>query len=34
MASDTRIDNEGAQRAHAALRFEVTDRCVNFRKTL
>jgi aminoglycoside 6'-N-acetyltransferase I len=34
MGSDTLIDNQGSQRAHAALGFEVVDRCVNFRKTL
>lgn len=34
MASDTWIDNEGAQRAHEALGFEVVDRCVNYRKAL
>jgi aminoglycoside 6'-N-acetyltransferase I len=34
MASDTWIDNEGSQRAHEALGFEVVDRCVNFRKAL
>jgi aminoglycoside 6'-N-acetyltransferase I len=34
MGSDSLIDNEGSQRAHAALGFEVVDRCVNFRKTL
>jgi aminoglycoside 6'-N-acetyltransferase I len=34
MASDTWLDNEGSQRAHAALGFEVVDRCVHFRKPL
>jgi aminoglycoside 6'-N-acetyltransferase I len=34
MASDTWIDSEGSQRAHAALGFEVVDRCVHFRKSL
>jgi aminoglycoside 6'-N-acetyltransferase I len=34
MASDTWIDNEGSQRAHQALGYEVVDRCVTFRKTL
>jgi aminoglycoside 6'-N-acetyltransferase I len=34
MASDTWLDNEGAQRAHEALGFEVVDRCVNYRKRL
>lgn len=34
MASDTWIDNEGSQRAHEALGFEVVDRCVNYRKAL
>jgi aminoglycoside 6'-N-acetyltransferase I len=34
MASDTWLDNEGSQRAHRALGFEVVDRCVNFRKTI
>jgi aminoglycoside 6'-N-acetyltransferase I len=34
MASDTWIDNEGSQRAHEALGFEVVDRCVTFRKRL
>jgi aminoglycoside 6'-N-acetyltransferase I len=34
MASDTWIDNEGSQRAHEALGFEVVDRCVHFRKVL
>lgn len=34
MASDTWIDNEGSQRAHEALGFEVVDRCVHFRKKL
>ena len=34
MASDTWIDNEVSQRAHAALGYEVVDRCVHFRKKL
>ena len=34
MASDTWIDHEESQRAHAALGFEVVDRCVHFRKQL
>ena len=34
LASDTWIDSEPSQRAHEALRFEVVDRCVHFRKPL
>jgi aminoglycoside 6'-N-acetyltransferase I len=34
LASDTWIDHEASQRAHAALGFEVVDRCVHFRKSL
>lgn len=34
MASDALIENEGSQRAHEALGFEVVDRCVHFRKKL
>jgi aminoglycoside 6'-N-acetyltransferase I len=34
MASDTWIDNEGSQRAHQALGYEVVDRCVHYRKRL
>lgn len=34
IASDTWIDNEVSQRAHAALGYEVVDRCVHYRKTL
>jgi len=34
IASDTWIDSQGSQRAHAALGFEVVDRCVNYRKKL
>jgi aminoglycoside 6'-N-acetyltransferase I len=34
MASDALIDNEGSLSAHAALGFEVVDRCVHFRKEL
>jgi aminoglycoside 6'-N-acetyltransferase I len=34
MASDVLLDNDGSQRAHQALGFEVVDRCVTFRKRL
>jgi aminoglycoside 6'-N-acetyltransferase I len=34
MASDALIDNQESQRAHAALGFEIVDRCVHFRKAL
>jgi aminoglycoside 6'-N-acetyltransferase I len=34
IASDATIDNERSQRAHAALGYEVVDRCVHFRKRL
>jgi aminoglycoside 6'-N-acetyltransferase I len=34
MASDAVIDNALSQRAHAALGFEVVDRCVHYRKKL
>ena len=34
MGSDAVIDNEVSQRAHAALGYEVVDRCVHFRKKL
>lgn len=34
MASDTWIDNEGSQKAHEALGYDVVDRCVLFRKSL
>lgn len=34
MASDTWIDNEGSQRAHEALGFELVDRVVTYRKPL
>ncbi len=34
IASDTWTDNDGSVRAHAALGFEVVDRCVHFRKSL
>jgi aminoglycoside 6'-N-acetyltransferase I len=34
MASDTWIDNEGSQRAHEALGYEVVDHCVHYRKRL
>lgn len=34
MASDTWQDNEGSQRAHESLGYEVVDRVVTFRKSL
>jgi aminoglycoside 6'-N-acetyltransferase I len=34
IASDVLIDNDGSQQAHAALGYEVVDRCVHYRKTL
>jgi aminoglycoside 6'-N-acetyltransferase I len=34
MASDALINNDRSQRAHAALGFEVVDRCMHFRKAL
>jgi aminoglycoside 6'-N-acetyltransferase I len=34
MASDALIDNDASLKAHAALGFEVVDRCVHFRKTI
>jgi len=34
MASDALIDNDSSQRAHAALGYEVVDRCVHYRKKL
>jgi aminoglycoside 6'-N-acetyltransferase I len=34
MASDTWLDAEVSQRAHAALGFEEVDRCVDFRKPI
>ena len=34
MGSDALIDNVQSQRAHAALGYEVVDRCVNYRKSL
>jgi aminoglycoside 6'-N-acetyltransferase I len=34
LASDTEIQNQISQHAHAALGFEVVDRCVNFRKKI
>jgi aminoglycoside 6'-N-acetyltransferase I len=34
LASDTWIDNEGSQHAHAALGFEVVDRCVHYKKPI
>ena len=34
MASDTCIDNVESQQAHEALGYELTDRCVNYRKRL
>jgi aminoglycoside 6'-N-acetyltransferase I len=34
MASDALAENELSQHAHAALGYEVVDRCVHYRKTL
>jgi aminoglycoside 6'-N-acetyltransferase I len=34
MASDTWIDHDLSQRAHEAVRYEVVDRCVHYRKAL
>jgi aminoglycoside 6'-N-acetyltransferase I len=34
MASDTWIDERNSLEAHEALRFEVVDRCIHFRKSL
>lgn len=34
MASDTWIDHTLSQRVHEALKFEVVDRCVHYRKAL
>ena len=34
IGSDTLIENEVSQAAHAALGYAVVDRCVNYRKTL
>lgn len=34
MASDTWVDHPVSQRVHEALRFEVVDRCVHYRKPL
>lgn len=34
MASDVLIDNDGSQKAHEALGYEVVDRCVHYRKNL
>ena len=34
MGSDALIENEASQRAHAALGYEVVDRCVHLRKKL
>jgi len=34
MASDALTDNVGSQNAHAAMGFEVVDRCVHYRKPL
>jgi aminoglycoside 6'-N-acetyltransferase I len=34
MASDTWADHRSSERAHLALGYQVTDRCVNFRKAL
>ena len=33
MASDALIDNSESEKAHAALGFEIVDRCVHFRKS-
>jgi len=34
MASDTWIDQDLSQRVHEALKFEIVDRCVHYRKRL
>jgi aminoglycoside 6'-N-acetyltransferase I len=34
MASDTWVDNDGSQRVHDELGFELVDRCVHYRKAL
>ena len=34
MASDTWIDNALSRHVHEALKFEVADRCVHYRKAL
>jgi aminoglycoside 6'-N-acetyltransferase I len=34
MGSDALIENDVSQRAHAALGYEVVDRCVHYRKRL
>jgi aminoglycoside 6'-N-acetyltransferase I len=34
IASDTWIDHTLSQRVHEALKFEVVDRCVHYRKQL
>lgn len=34
IGSDALIDNITSQRAHAALGYEIVDRCVNYRKDL
>ena len=34
MGSDTWIDHQESQLAHAALGYEVVDRCVHFRKRI
>jgi len=34
MASDTWIDHDLSQRVHEALKFEIVDRCVHYRKRL
>ena len=34
MASDVLIDNDGSQKAHEAMGYEVVDRCVHYRKLL
>ncbi len=34
MASDTWMDHALSQRVHEALKFEVVDRCIHYRKAL
>jgi aminoglycoside 6'-N-acetyltransferase I len=34
MASDTWLDDRGAEAAHVALGYEVVDRCVHLKKAL
>ena len=34
MASDTWIDHDLSQRVHEALKFEIVDRCVHYKKRL